>query len=332
MQYKILKPIRDYDKYSDGLTKTLSAELYWRIFRPLLDVLEMKKENARPSPLIQAFLTRTIYYHEGYIYGKFSGSISKALRDLGATFNHTKKAFKIDLAKFPIDVKSAQAQGSMAEANAIDKLQKSLQELTAGNIVIPALEENAESTLKGLHEQFEKVTPRDLEIPIQLEDYKHEQMIRDYTANITRSIDDLSADTVYKLRQRVEDAVGQGMRAEHLKGILESEYSIAHNRAKFIAQQETRLFTSTYTEIRYTDAGLPEYMWSDSNDKRVRHDHRELNGRIFRWDDPPIVDKATGRRGNPGTDFGCRCRALPVYRIAGKNVLEEEEHKVRSYV
>ena len=337
MQYKVLSPIRDYLKYSDGLTKTLSAELYWKIFRPLLDVLEMKRENAKQSVLINAFLTRTIYYHDGYVYGKFSGSISKALRDLGGTFNNTKKAFKIDLAKFPIDVKSAQAQGSMAEANAIEKLQKNLQELTATNIIIPALEENAESTLKSLHEQFKKVTPQDLEIPIQLEDYKHEQMIKDYTANIHLSINNLAADTTYKLRQRVEDAVGQGIRAGKLKEILMAEYGIAHNKAKFVAQQETRLFTAQYTQIRYQDAGIDLYQWSTSNDQRVRDDHKELNGKIFRFDDPPVSNKQTGAKNNPGQDFGCRCRALPVILQPGKrftpgmqtgNLLETEEHQL----
>lgn len=335
MRYKILKPIRDYDKYSDGLTKTLSEELYWKIFKPLLETLSGKKENAKQSVLVQAFLSRTIYYRDGFVYGKFSGAISKALRDLSGIFNNTKKAFKIDLVKFPPDIRSAQAQGSMAEQQAIDKLQKNLQELEVNNIIISSLDKDAINTFSGLHEQFKRITPKDLEIPVMMNGAQQEKMIEDYTASVHLSINDLAAETVYKLRQRIEDAVGQGMRAGKLKEILMAEYGIASNRAKFIARQETSLFTAKYREVRYTDAGLDLYQWSTSNDSHVRLDHKELNGRIFRWDDPPISDKATGARNNPGQDYGCRCVALPVILEPGKrfttgmqtgNLLETEEH------
>jgi SPP1 gp7 family putative phage head morphogenesis protein len=53
-------------------------------------------------------------------------------------------------------------------------------------------------------------------------------------------------------------------------------------------------------------------MWSTSHDRRVRDSHKELNGRVFTWDNPPIVDPARGRRAHPGQDYGCRCVAVPV--------------------
>jgi uncharacterized protein with gpF-like domain len=40
-----------------------------------------------------------------------------------------------------------------------------------------------------------------------------------------------------------------------------------------------------------------------------------LNGMKFSWTEPPITNKQTGARNNPGCDFGCRCLALPVIRI-----------------
>lgn len=334
MYYETLKPIIDFDKYSVGLTKTLSSEIYWKIFKPLLDVLSGMKENAKQTVLVNAFLTRKIHYSEGFVYGKFTAPISKALIDLGGSFNKTKKAFKVDIGKFSPEVRSALAQGSVAESQAIEKLQKSLQAL-APSIVVPVLPDLAQETLSSLHEQFKKVTPADLEIPLALHDYKEEQMIRDYTANVNLSINNLAEDTVYKLRQRVEDAVGQGMRAEKLKGILEVEFGVASNRSKFIARQETSIFTAKYRQVRYEDAGINLYQWSTSNDSRVRESHKELNGRIFRFDDPPVEDPLTGNRANPGEPFGCRCKALAVILQPGKkftkgmdegNLLETKEH------
>lgn len=45
---------------------------------------------------------------------------------------------------------------------------------------------------------------------------------------------------------------------------------------------------------------------------RTRPDHRKLNGKTFRWDDPPVVNGRTGERGHPGMDKHCRCWAEPV--------------------
>lgn len=47
----------------------------------------------------------------------------------------------------------------------------------------------------------------------------------------------------------------------------------------------------------------------------MRADHRRLNGKIFSWNAPPIVDMRTGRRGHPGDDYQCRCVAIPVFEF-----------------
>lgn len=336
MPYKVIQPIRDKDSYSDSLAKLLASDLYMLIYKPLIDLLDpaTSKENAKESPLVKAFSERSIYFSEGYVYGKFNAGISKALRDLGASFDNKKKAFKIALAQFPPDIRSAVSRGSLVEQEAVDKMRKKLQELTTQNIVIPGSTEISEKTLSALHKQFDQVTPEDLQIPVQMNEAQEEQIRKTYTENVNLNINNLSKETIESLRYRVEEAVGQGMRAEKLKGILLSQYGVTANRAKFIARQETSLFVAKYRQVRYEDAGLNRYQWSTSSDSRVRHDHKELNGRIFSWDDPPVTDKATGARNNPGEDFGCRCVALPVILKPGLrftkgmqegNLLETEE-------
>ena len=45
----------------------------------------------------------------------------------------------------------------------------------------------------------------------------------------------------------------------------------------------------------------------------TRADHKALDGRQFRWDDPPVFDSRTGKKGHPGSDGRCRCYAEPVH-------------------
>ena len=61
-------------------------------------------------------------------------------------------------------------------------------------------------------------------------------------------------------------------------------------------------------------AGSEEYIWCiDEKDLRgTRTDHIRLNGKRFRWDDPPVVNVRTGERGHPGMDKHCNCYAKPV--------------------
>jgi SPP1 gp7 family putative phage head morphogenesis protein len=46
------------------------------------------------------------------------------------------------------------------------------------------------------------------------------------------------------------------------------------------------------------------YIWRTRDDEKVRPSHSANDGKIFSWDDPPPT-------GNPGDDFGCRCKAEP---------------------
>ena len=81
MYYRKLQPIRDRIKYSDDLSKLLSYEIYQLLYKPLIDLLSPRTvANDRSSVLVNAFLSRTIYFQEGFVYGKFNAAISKSLR------------------------------------------------------------------------------------------------------------------------------------------------------------------------------------------------------------------------------------------------------------
>lgn len=85
--------------------------------------------------------------------------------------------------------------------------------------------------------------------------------------------------------------------------------------AEFDALPEKESECRPVYDKQQQDAGVQEYIWSDSGDSRVRSGHHRLNGKKFRWDDPPVVDERTGRRCHPGEDFQCRCVAIPVFDI-----------------
>ncbi len=107
----------------------------------------------------------------------------------------------------------------------------------------------------------------------------------------------------------------------HTKGLAEAlhavteQYGISARRAEFWAVDQTLKLNANVVEAKHRSLGIVEYKWRTSRDSAVRETHAELEGKTFRYDDPP--ETGTGRH-NPGEDYRCRCHADPVLPAAGK--------------
>ncbi len=73
------------------------------------------------------------------------------------------------------------------------------------------------------------------------------------------------------------------------------------------AEEKEKSDRNLSEEICKTENGEPlYYIWETQNDNRVRSSHAERQGKVFCRKNPP-------EGGNPGEDYGCRCRAIPYY-------------------
>jgi SPP1 gp7 family putative phage head morphogenesis protein len=100
--------------------------------------------------------------------------------------------------------------------------------------------------------------------------------------------------------QRLADgySVGRVMR------LLETE-------ANTVARREVARVASAVVRLRAYYLGSEGYIWRTARDTKVRPRHRALEGKFFRWSDPPVVDDR-GMRGHPGDAPDCRCIPEPV--------------------
>lgn len=97
-----------------------------------------------------------------------------------------------------------------------------------------------------------------------------------------------------------------------LKLALQEQFDISARKAEFWATDQTLKLAGQIQESRQKSAGITQYVWRTSRDERVREGHKDLDGTVQTWGDPPIVDQRTGRRAPPGLDFRCRCTAEPI--------------------
>lgn len=281
-------------------------------------------QNAKISYLVQALRSGKLQYVEGFFIGPLNSNLSKELRGMGAIYNKVKKAYKLEVGNLPQDILLAVSEGNIKAKEQLKKVEDFLKAIEGNTIKTPDLEPFFGNNISKLNEQFSKttkrVTGRTLEIP--LDQQRIEKLKESYTENLGLYIQKWYDEQILRLRQKVSQNVQQGFRAENLIRDIQAEKKVSHNKAKFLAKQETSLMVSKYRELRYEEVGVTKYMWSTSHDSRVRDSHKHLQGKIFRFDQPPVTNLATGARNNPGEDFGCRCIATPI--LPGAKTLEIE--------
>ena len=139
-----------------------------------------------------------------------------------------------------------------------------------------------------------------------------EPLLAGFIQTNTDLIKSLTGTALDKAKVIVDEGVRRGARVEEISQAIQDELGATARRASLIARDQTLKFFGEIAETQQRAAGIESYEWSTSKDERVRDRHEELDGTIQRWDDPPVVDPRTGRRGPPASDFQCRCVAIPI--------------------
>ena len=127
-------------------------------------------------------------------------------------------------------------------------------------------------------------------------------------------------ETLDRMQTIVYDGFTRGRSTVRMVMEIQQTYGVGRRRAELIARDQTAKLSGQIQQAQQMDAGITEYIWYSCMDGRVRNRHRELHGKRFRWDDPPVVDEKSGRRCHPGQDYQCRCIARPVFNRSTLNL------------
>lgn len=138
------------------------------------------------------------------------------------------------------------------------------------------------------------------------------------TASIAENVS-LIKSIPQQFHRQIEGVVMRSMQSggnginDVIKG-LERYKGVTSRRAKNIARDQVRKVTADCNNFRAQSVGIKKFEWVHSGaNKESRPYHKNvLNGQIFRYDDPPILDPNTGERGLPGRLCNCACFARPI--------------------
>ncbi|KAA0117932.1 phage head morphogenesis protein [Methylobacterium sp. P1-11] len=111
-----------------------------------------------------------------------------------------------------------------------------------------------------------------------------------------------AAERVHKLTQ---EGITQGRRAAEIADEIMASGDVARSRAMLIARTEVSRTATELTKARAEHIGSTHFIWRTAGDSDVRSTHKVLNGKTFRWDQPPECDP--GHHALPGGIWNCRC-------------------------
>lgn len=204
----------------------------------------------------------------------------------------------------------------------LDRIQKNFTEKEQGYGLRRELESLANMTRKLTIREWKKAVDRTLGINL-MEDYYLGDF---FQSELNRWIDEnvslirtIPADTLGDMRRVVKDGFLNGKSTTSIMKEIQHKYNAGKSHARLLARDQVGKLNASISEAQQRDAGIEEYIWDDCGDSRVRKSHRALNGKRFRWDDPPVADESTGRRCHPGQDYQCRCRPKPVFKFGAFN-------------
>jgi SPP1 gp7 family putative phage head morphogenesis protein len=160
---------------------------------------------------------------------------------------------------------------------------------------------------RAVTKQANSSVSRMLNIDLRGGERELEPYVQAFIAKNVGLVKSVSFDQLAKLRTIVSEHTGAGGGVKELREKLMDGFGLTRQRAALIAKDQ---ILRAVNELRQKQVGITTYTWSTSSDERVREDHVKLDGQVFDWSNPPVVDSRTGRREHPGADFQCRCVAI----------------------
>jgi SPP1 gp7 family putative phage head morphogenesis protein len=137
-------------------------------------------------------------------------------------------------------------------------------------------------------------------------------LVKQRMADQVTLITSLPTDAAGRVHELTLAAIADGTRAKEIAAEIARSGEVSFGRAALIARTEVSRTGVELTSARALSVGSEDFVWHTVGDSDVRHDHRILDGKAFKWTDPPVADQRTGGRYLPGAGPNCRCWAEPL--------------------
>ena len=251
------------------------------------------------SPLEKALADGSVTYRAGIFRGKLTAAIAKDLKAMGATYNSTFGGWSMRIIDVPNKISALARKADDNRNSWVARIQAAVKEYIPEPIALVALPLIYQYLVGKVGSEIARTTGEqpDLEMPRSGLD-----AFSDATLESVNKLNVANKDDIIAL---MDKAAAEDWSILDVERELTARYSLSKERVKFMAKQGMAIASTNLKAKMYVEIGLPYYRWITKRDGRVRPDHAALDGEIFSWTDPPIVNVATGKRAHPQQDWNC---------------------------
>lgn len=318
----IKETTQDYEALEKAIRDFFKKEIYLPILREFDDRAKATLSNAKVPGLREALLLGRVTFHRGVFSGKFNSEISRDLQELGAKFSRSKGVWYLPASELPVDVRSAVAASEQRFQEKLDRIDKKLGDVLADELAGRGISKKLKTAhffdraLWKVEKQFQ-ANVRNITIAPNLTPEQRKRIAAEWGENMQLWIKDFTEKEIKDLRVQMAGTIFSGNRYGSAVMAIQDSYGVTQKKAKFLARQETSLLMTKFKQTRYQAAGVEYYRWgcvAGSPHHPVRPWHRKLEGKVFKWSEPPnTAEPGTAPRYcNPGQDYNCRCFARPL--------------------
>lgn len=316
-EMKTLGAVYHYDAYTDAIQAEVGAYFQAVLIEPIEAKLrETERRNSQESDALKAAIASgLVWYSDGAFHGRFSAEISAILSRIGAKYRKRSGAWQIATADIQVDVRQSIATAKSRTSDTVTAL-------AALVLLMRSHVDDAETGIDLVPVEKRILDTANIEFNKALADFNG-GVSAGIPADMKTVVDEINEaakedakrvmrEELDQLSQELAELKKTGAPMEELKKTIQRVKRRVFIRARAISEHAAALLLSRYRKAQAKRFGLSSYVWKTKRDNRVRHDHTLLEGKTFRWDDPPITNQDTGARNHPGEDFGCRCVPLNI--------------------
>ena len=114
-------------------------------------------------------------------------------------------------------------------------------------------------------------------------------------------ISSIPLEAAQRLTDEVTKAQQRGARAGTIAKMMKARFpELVRSRVNLISRTEVSKAASSLTQARAEELDLPCYIWDTSSDVRVRPSHKNMQGVVCFWNDPPAPEALIGVKSSLG--------------------------------
>lgn len=319
MAITAIKDFKIKEAYTKLIEKALWSYLWEGIYKPMFEIMNVKPIVVKNSldVVVEALREGKIIYVDGGFKAKtkFTNAQSSQLVKWGAKWDKHQKMYRLPESMLPDSLRVYIAESRIQQQEQIKLLQGYLEQVEYNfPYIIESMvfDTEVKTILDDAGNEVKKNIKHINVIEPELSEEQTNEIAGTYTENMKGYvIKDFAQERIPEMRRKIQELVLKGYRTDKVQELLQKEYGIAARKAKFLAQNETAIMLSEYKKVTYKEMGFNKFIWRTITDGRERELHKQLNGTVWSYDNPPVIDERTGNRGLPGQSYNCRCMQIP---------------------